>query len=157
LPLCQADAFFGRILERGVDPRDAALDRGPFAVPLGHVAREDADHRRTEDGRTIDPGARHGELLVAGLTFRQAEIVADGRAGNVEPQAKRLLLQLQQIGVVDIGGEVVGGRLAAVEIELRAEVDEIVERHLRLGKLGQRPIARQQPVERVRRQAQLHV
>ena len=152
----QNDAARARVGTRLPDGLDAPLPRLRLGGALLHVAREDADGRRAQFGRAIDPALRVGHLLVALRAGRVRERVADGGARDGEPQQEGAPAQLPEIGVRHRLGHVVGGQLHAVERILRAEVDETLERHrTRLGRLAA-AVVRQVIPERVRGKAQLH-
>src|SRR5262245_58688596 len=59
-----------------------------------------------------------------------AKVIADSRARDIEPQAKRQLLEMSQVFRRGILGEVVRGQLRAFQAHLRAVDDEVVERQL---------------------------
>lgn len=105
----------------------------------------------------VDPLARQFDLLVPFLTDRLAKIVADRRAGDVQAQSKRLLFDLYQVRLRELFREVVRRQFSAVEILIGAELDEVFQSHLRCRELLGRAAIRQELVERVRRQAELHV
>jgi hypothetical protein len=61
-----------------------------FGLPLLLMPGENANDRRAHHLGIIDPLLRLGDL---GLTFfagRMAELVADRRAGDIEPQPERV-------------------------------------------------------------------
>ena len=54
------------------------------------VAGKDADHRRAQDLGIVDPLLGLGDFRVPLLARRMAEVVADRRARDIQPQPKAL-------------------------------------------------------------------
>src|SRR5437868_634075 len=109
-----------------------------LALSLLLMAGEDADHRRAESLGKIDPLLGFGDLGVALLAGRMAELVADGRARDVEAQPETLSPQRVQVVGRCLLREVVARQLGAFQAKLRAVIDKILERQLRLlALLGQ--------------------
>src|SRR5256885_11659387 len=109
-----------------------------FALSLLLMAGEDANHRRAESLGKVDPLPGLGDLSVALLAGRMAEVIADGRARDVEAQPKTLPPQRVQVVVRRLLREVVARQLGAFQAKLRAVIDKILERELRLlALLGQ--------------------
>jgi hypothetical protein len=61
------------------------------------VAGKDADHRRAEDLGKVDPLLGLLDLLVPLFSGRVAEIVADRRARDIQPQPKTLPAERPQV------------------------------------------------------------
>jgi len=113
-----------------------------FGLAFLLMAGEDADHRSAQNFGEVDPLFRLGDLGVALLARRVAELVADGRARDVEAQPKTPLSQRVQITGGRLFREVVACQLRAFETKLCAVIDKILERELGLfSLLGQQQFA----------------
>ena len=129
------NTFRRRIVERLIDAFDTPFDGRVLRIAFGNVAREDANHRRPQRRRVIDPFTTHLQILLSGFPFRQAKVVANGGSGDIQAQPKRPILKTHQIIIGDLFRKVVRGQFSPVEILFRTEINEPLKSESRRGQL----------------------
>jgi len=116
--------MLGAFLQARHGPRRGRL----LGVSGGHRAGEDADARRAEDHRVVNPELRHVDVFAALRRVRLAEVAAHGGGGDVQAAPAALALDVVQVLAVRLP-EVVGGQLHALHGHVGGRVEEALEGH----------------------------
>lgn len=81
--------------------------------------------RRAKHRAVIDPLLDHGDLRVAFRTVRQNEIVADGRAADLDAAQERVTFEFHQVIRRHVFRKEVGRQFGAVAALVGAVIDKI--------------------------------